>query len=219
MGKYRHYGSHGYLMARPPLVEKGNVWWEDFTFTPMAKSKGGKRTQEFLTATALLPERLLIPMGGRTVYHWVYLEQKEKAPEAVATWVRVQNPQSSEPMWYIPDQEAGNEGATLLNFLAPVDPARSEPNIGFVWLPTIPGDWWESREYLYADHLWLVTLRPIPARAFLRANVSDAFAFYSWSPDACELARQYERERTPEAPRPRLLLGGACKGIRCLPCV
>ena len=64
MGKYRHYGSHGYLMARPPLVEKGKVWWEDFTFTPMAKVKGRKHAQEFLTATALLPERLLIPMGG-----------------------------------------------------------------------------------------------------------------------------------------------------------
>lgn len=211
MGKYRHYGSHGYLMPQRPSVHSGKTWWNDFTFAYMAGRKS-KSDPQFLQATELLPERLLIPLGGRFVHHWEYLEQRLASPRSVEQWVPIQDPKSTEPQWYIPYLEGvGSEGATLSTFLAAVRP-RSPlgPNIGFKWLSHWPvncGDF----DYLYRGRLWLVTLRPIPAGVFLRANVQDAWKFYSWGPAATELAHQYERVFVPGAPQP--ILGGRVHGL------
>ena len=211
MGKYRHYGSHGYLMPQRPSVHSGKTWWNDFSFAYMAGRKS-KADPQFLQATELLPERLLIPLGGRFVYHWEYLEHRWASPQSIEQWVPIQDPKSTDPLWYIPYLEGvGSEGATLSTFLAPVT-ARSHlgPNIGFTWLPHWPVGCGEF-DYLYRGRLWLVTLRPIHAGAFLRANVRDAWKFYSWGRAATELAQHYERVFVPGAPRP--ILGSRVPGF------
>ena len=211
MGKYRPYGSHGYLMPQRPSVHSGKTWWNDFSFAYMAGRKS-KSDPQFLQATELLPERLLIPLGGRFVHHWEYLEQKRASPPSVEQWVPLQDPKSTEPQWYIPYLEGvGSEGATLSTFLAPVN-SRSVlgPNIGFTWLPHWPVGCGEF-DYRYRGRLWLVTLRPIHAGIFLRANVQDAWKFYSWGRAAAELAQHYERVFEPGTPRP--ILGGRVQGL------
>ena len=143
--------------------------------------------------------------------HWDYLEHKYHDPQSVESWVPIQDPKYTEPQWYVPYLEGvGSVGAALSPFLAPVAPqAPYGPNIGFIWLRDLPGGP-GSFDYLYTGHLWLVTLRPIPAGAFCRAHVKDAWSFYSWGPLATELARQYEQVFRPGTQRP--ILGGPVAG-------
>ena len=149
-------------MARRPTITSGKAWWEDFTFAPMATGSRKKSAQEFMQATEALPERLLIPMGGRFEYHWGYLRQKAISPESVESWVPLQDPKFTEPIWHVPALEhcPTFAGIVLLPFVAHANnPPRA--NLGFIWLPTAPDD-----VYGYIERLWLVTIRPIPRGAF-----------------------------------------------------
>ena len=118
----------------------------------------------------------------------------------------LQDPKFTEPIWHVPALEhcPTFAGIVLLPFVAQANnPPRA--NIGFIWLPTAPDD-----VYGYVERLWLVTIRPIPRGAFLRANITEAWAFYSWDHHAAALARQYELAFVPGAPRPAL--GGPTRG-------
>ncbi len=199
-------------MPRLPTVSGGKTWWEDVNFSGM-HGKKGRNAREYLRASEPLPERLLLPLGGNFLPDWQYVAQRKEAPQSIASWVPIQDPKYVDPLWYVPEtHRPASQGAVLSPFVAPVDPNSSlGPNLGFLWLTDLPGGW-DNDDYRYSGRLWLVTVRPIPAGHFLRANLQDAWEFYGWSQATRILAERIE-EAVLSGSSWASLMGGRVKGF------